>query len=157
MSEVQRGQWSVGPARLDDEDLAADRWADDLVAQRLPGVRRYCERWATTLSALFALLGAATLLSSDSAVRALAPPWTQLYGVCVAVALGAAALATYTAHRAFGERLVTLPADVAGRRQALDDLVVAALADRRRSQQVALVALTALAAAFALRWYAPLG
>jgi hypothetical protein len=157
VSDAQPGQWSVGPARLGDDQLAADRWGDDLVAQRLPGVRRYCERWSTTLSTLFALLGAATLLSSDTAVRALEVPWAQLYGLCVAVALGAAAAATYTAHRAFGERLVTLPADVDGRRKALDDLVAAALADRRRSQQVAVLALVALAFAFALRWYAPVG
>jgi hypothetical protein len=148
-------QVQIRPGRLTEEDRAADIWANQLVNDRLPRLRALSEKWSGTIATLAALLGAATVLDADSAVRGLEELWSILYAACVAAALGFAAWATLSAASAAQGGIVEIPPDVGGRKQLQEKLVQSAINDLKWSRIATLVALALLAAAFAIRWFAP--
>ena len=145
----------IKPARLSPTDLEVDAWAEQLVRERLPRIRTLGEKWSATIATLTGLLGAGSVLSSDQAVRSLAPGWRVGYGALVVAALVAAVFATICAATVAQGGIVEIPPDIAGRHKLHDRLLQGGWRNLQRSRAATVVALILFAVAFAVRWYAP--
>lgn len=156
MTESPRRPRVVGPGRpVTPAERDADEWAEQLLAERLPAIRSLAERWGTIVGTLTGLLGAGSVINADDAVRALREPWSVIYGVLAGAALASAAVATYLAGRAASGGLHQVPPGVRDRMALRTRLFASAARDLALSRRTTALALLALAASFAIRWYAP--
>jgi hypothetical protein len=146
----------LGPAELSGDDLALDDWARAAVSERLPRLRTVSTAWATAVSTITALFGAATVIDADSQVRALKAPWHVIYGILTAASLLCVAAGIALAFWGGQFRSETVPPDVEGRRELRKEVVARTDRDLKWSQIATAAAVVLLIASLAVRWYAPI-
>jgi hypothetical protein len=136
-------------------ERAADELVEQGIAERLPRARKLAEQWGTTATALTALFGTGTVLGADDAVRALALPWSGVYGLLVGLALLCAAGSIVLAASGAQQQVVDAPEDLTARVKLVDALTDSVLKRLLYSKWASGLAIVFLMASFAVRWFGP--
>lgn len=136
-------------------EQAAYEWGQLAVRDRLPNTRALAEKWGATVSALTALLGAGTILSSDTVVRSLVSPWGCRYGVAAGLALILSAAAIWGASRAAQATVGEIPPGAEQRLKFYNKRVKHSVRWLHMSRWCTGVAVLLLIVSLAIRWYAP--
>lgn len=136
-------------------EQAAYDWGQQAVKDRLPNTRALAEKWGTTVSALTALFGTGTILSSDTVVRSLVSPWGVRYGIAACLALILSAAAIWCASRAAQATVGDIGPGAAERLVLYEKRLKNSVRSLHISRWCAGIAVLFLLASLAIRWYAP--
>jgi hypothetical protein len=139
---------------LSPEQRMASAWIDQNIHDRLPNIRELATQWGATVTAITALLGAGTIISSDDVV---APTVSSTfgavsYGLLVLIALICASASILQASLASQRKETTIPASLESRVELLHRTIERAEKALRSSRIFAAVAGTLIVLALIARW-----
>ncbi len=140
---------------LTPQQHAAAAWRSQAITDRIGRARTLANQWAATVTGATVLLGAGTLVSSDTVVHDLTPSAAASYGIWTAISLLAFLLAILIATRAAQGRVAILTANLPDIVKEQNKEFTQTVVQLRISQALTAIAIIALVVAFSIRWYGP--
>jgi len=143
----------TGGGTLTPEQQRVSAWAEKATADPLAILRTIAQQWQTTVSAIVGLFGAATIITSDTVVASLVPPYKWWYVGAVVGSLGFAALAIWKASQAAQAEIGPIPHNLTEVSQIQEHRLNNGIKNLSCSRWLTLFAVIALATSTSVRWF----